>query len=311
MRFAITKTISSQISEKFIYQNHSSDVRLADYLNSQISLGYYGDAVSVLYAGLNCVNHGVRAAAKDFETGFVIHKKYTRAKKELEFEVKLNYNEVSKARSENELIDIISEAFLKSQFEIEALHINNFDTKKFYGDLKKFLNDRSWLDLPYKESFFIYKAPQQNKFVFSDEEKMQENIFWDLIECARVESKGNFNKQYEITRDKLSKKSEDEIIGFECTLRELIKKAYHYNVMAAQKIIESNVSDDSFLYFRCKLILYGRITFENAINNPNCIVEYIDSKISGEPLLTVADEAFRMKFGEENTRVLPESMHRR
>jgi len=122
---------------------------------------------------------------------------------------------------------------------------------------------------------------------------------------ARADSQGNFYEQVEIITDRLSKREEKEIIGFECTLRELLMRAYHYNVMAVQKIVEGSVTDDTFLYFRCKLMLYGRITFENAIGNPNFIFERIDSKFSGEPLLMVADTAFKMKFGEESGKVLP------
>jgi hypothetical protein len=87
--------------------------------------------------------------------------------------------------------------------------------------------------------------------------------------------------------------------------RELLIKANHYNVMAVQKIIEGSVSDDPFLYFRCKLILYGRITFESAINNPNYLFERIDPLVSGESLLSVADRAFSMRFGGSTDKIFP------
>jgi hypothetical protein len=82
-------------------------------------------------------------------------------------------------------------------------------------------------------------------------------------------------------------------------------RANHYNVMAVQKIIEGDVSDDSFLYFRCRIILYGRITFENAINNPNSVAERIDTTITDELLLTATDMAFKRKFGDGTDKVLP------
>lgn len=82
-------------------------------------------------------------------------------------------------------------------------------------------------------------------------------------------------------------------------------RAYHYNVMAVQKIIEGGVNDDSFLYFRCKLILYGRRTFEDSISNPNDIFERINSSASGEPLLIVADTAFKMKVGDSTEKIFP------
>ena len=306
MKFAITTSISPDLIKKFKYQGYSVDVRVKDYLNNQLSSIDYGNGVDTLYAGLNCADPKMLIPPRDFDTGFLIDKKYTKSKKLLEFEVKLNHCKVSRSTSENELIDIISEALLKSYSEIEALNIKDFDIGKFYDDLRNLLQNRSWLKEPYGEKEFYYQLPEQRgKTKFSNDDKMPEDSFWELIEKAKIDSGGDCYKQVEIITDALSKKSEKEIIGFEFTLRELLIKANHYNVMAVQKIIEGSVTDDSFLYFRSKLILYGRITFENAINNPNYIFERIDSAITGEPLLTIADAAFKMKFGDNTDKILP------
>lgn len=306
MKFAITKSISSDVVNKFIYHGYSVDVRVNDHLSKKFYSMDYGKGLDTLYIGLSCLNPKMLIPHRDFETGFLINKKYVGSKKYLEFKVKLNHLEVSLANSQNELIDIISEALMKSYSEIEILDINDFDIGKFYTDLKSLLKDRSWLDEPYVEQEFHYQLQnQKSKAKFSDDEKMKEDSFWELIEKSRIDSKYNFYKQVEIITNKLTEKPQKEIIGFECTLRELLIKANHYNVMAVQKIVEGTVTDDSFLYFRCKLILYGRLTFENAITNPNHIFERIDPIISGEPLLTIADTAFNMKFGKNNDKVLP------
>jgi len=307
MKFAITQTITADVSSVFKNQGQKIDLRIGDYLAEQFALKDYGKGVSAIYVGLNCVNPEIGLnPSRDFETGHLIHKKYIKQKKTLEFEVKLNHAEIRGATNERQLYDMIVEVLLKPYTEIEALDIKDFDIGKFYTDLKNLLTDRAWLAEPYVEKEFHYQLPKQkSKTSFSASEKMPEASFWELLEKARVDSQGNLNEQVEIITDRLSSKEEKEIIGFECTLREQLMRAYHYNVMAVQKIVEGSVSDDSFLYFRCKLMLYGRMTFENAINNPNHIFERIDPTVSGEPLLTVADTAFKNRFGDDNEKVLP------
>jgi hypothetical protein len=297
MKFGITQTTSFDVTN-----NLKSLNLISAFLDKKFGLRNYGTGLEIFVVGVNCTNPEVLIPPRDFETGFILDKKYTKSKKLLEFSVKLNYREVI-STTEDKLVNIVTEALLKSYSEIESLNIKNFDIGKFYNDLKNLLQERTWLREPAEPS-----SPQllkKERTTFSATEKIPEDSFWGLIEKARADSHGNLYNQIKLITDQLSKKEEKEIIGFECTLRELIMRAYHYNVMAVQKIIEGSVTEDSFLYFRCKLILYGRMTFENASSNPNYIFERIDSTITGEPLLTVADTAFKMKFGENTDKILP------
>lgn len=299
MNFAIVEEISPEILDRL-----KSITRISEYLNQEFSKKDYGDGVRKIIVGINCVNPKLFGSSRDFETGELIFKKYSKAQRFLDFTVKLNYKEVQNA-TDTAVIDILEAALLKSYSDIENLNIKDFNIGDFYSDLRDLMQERSWLNQPYREKIFNYQQPQKHRTKFLQDEKMPVDAFWELIEKSRVESQNDFNRQIEVITDKLSKKGEQDIIGFECTLREMLMRANHYNVMAVQKIIEGSVHDDSFLYFRCKLILYGRITFENAINNPNYIFERIDPLVSGEPLLTVADTAFKVKFGEHTDKDLP------
>ena len=300
MEFGITKTASFDLSNRL-----NSLTKMTDFLRDKFSSKDYGVGLKSFIVGVNCMNPEMLIPPRDFETGFLLDKKYIKSKRILEVQVKLNHGEVSKA-TEDQLVDIVTHALLKTYSEVESLEIKNFDIGKFYDDLKILLKDRAWVTEPNVEKEFHYQPPQQkSKAKFSVDEKMSDDSFWELVEKARTDSKGNLYDQIEIITERLSKRDEKEIIGFECTLRELLMRAYHYNVMAVQKIVEGSVSDDSFLYFRCKLILYGRMIFENAINNPNYIFERIDPTVSGEPLLVAADTAFKMKFGEDTEKILP------
>ena len=71
--------------------------------------------------------------------------------------------------------------------------------------------------------------------------------------------------------------------------------------MAAQKIIEGSVTDDSYLYFRCWLISQGKSVFEEVLRNPDSLAS-IDTEATiaeFEPLLYVATQAYKNKTGKQ------------
>lgn len=97
-------------------------------------------------------------------------------------------------------------------------------------------------------------------------------------------------------------------MGFEVPLRDLIRRSYHYNVMALLKAIDGSVTDDTSLYFRCRLILYGKDLFTSSVQNPNDLtqrLDNLDNDDAAEYLLSVADKAFLRKFGENTDKDRP------
>ena len=100
---------------------------------------------------------------------------------------------------------------------------------------------------------------------------MNEEKFWRLIDDASPHPE--FSQYLEKELEKLS---EEEIIEFECILREKIILANHFDIMAAQKIIFDYVSDDTYLDFRCALISLGQEKFEEIIQNPDNLHKFIE-----------------------------------
>lgn len=135
---------------------------------------------------------------------------------------------------------------------------------------------------------------------------MTDVVFWEIIEQSKEESQ-NYSKQIEALTNKIASLEENEIIEFEFRFREALSKSAHYNVMAAAKIINGFVSDDSFLYFRCRLIAEGKELFFEAIENPEVIADADIKELdfSGEDMLYIADNAFLKKFGDETEKALP------
>ena len=72
--------------------------------------------------------------------------------------------------------------------------------------------------------------------------------------------------------------------------------------MAAAKIIEGWVSDDSYLYFRCWLIGQGEETFTEALKSPDSLAERVGKGVetSFEELMYVATNAYRQLTGKDD-----------
>jgi len=120
--------------------------------------------------------------------------------------------------------------------------------------------------------------------------------FWKLIETS--------NENSEIRASTivahLKEYSPEQIVAFEIILRQYIIEADDFKIMAAAKIIQESVSDDSYLYFRCWLISQGEKTFLGALKNPDTLADKVnrDSETDFEDLIYVSTDAFRSKTGK-------------
>ena|SRR5262245_4200691 len=121
--------------------------------------------------------------------------------------------------------------------------------------------------------------------------------FWKIIEGA----------DDDIMVDMLCKLSRQDIVEFERHLRERIIECDNYNVIAALKIINGGVTDDTYLYFRCWLIAKGRRAFENALQNADSISDVLEDKEMPdcEGLLYLATRAFEIKTGRAEDASFP------
>jgi hypothetical protein len=131
--------------------------------------------------------------------------------------------------------------------------------------------------------------------------KMNKEEFWRVIDFAHQQAKGNEQVFENLLIKNLSHYSPEGIIEFECLLEQQLLDADDFKIMAAQKIIEGSVTDDSYLYFRCWLISQGKGMFEEALRNPDSLAS-IDTEgtvAEFEPLLYVATQAYKNKTGKK------------
>jgi hypothetical protein len=140
--------------------------------------------------------------------------------------------------------------------------------------------------------------------------KMENTTFWQLVESTKQEAKGDQQLQEQMLISSLEKHEPEQIIEFECILREYLIEADHYNIIAAQKIIDGYVSDDSYLYFRCWLIGQGETVFTNVLQNPDSLASIVEDPYQDfEALLYVATEAFEKHTGrKEDDKTFPRAV---
>ncbi len=132
---------------------------------------------------------------------------------------------------------------------------------------------------------------------------MDDVAFWKLVDQARQTAAGNLPLQAELLSEALARLPDDQIYGYEARFRAHLKRANHYNVMAAAKLLEGYVSDDVFIYFRAFLIAAGQQTLDAAINDTDSLAQL--ELADGEDMLYVADKAFLRKHGGKADKPLP------
>lgn len=96
--------------------------------------------------------------------------------------------------------------------------------------------------------------------------------FWQLIDEAREAGGGDPRKQSALLVEILARLPENEIIEFDNLFTELMDKAYTADLWDAAFIINCGCSDDGFSEFREWLIGRGREIFDNALADPESLV---------------------------------------
>lgn len=142
---------------------------------------------------------------------------------------------------------------------------------------------------------------RNSKTEFKKGNQMDKQEFWKIINFSIDKAQNDKSLQETIILEKLLSYSEDNIVQFEIVFRQLVIEADDFKVMAAEKIIEGSVSDDSYLYFRCWLIGQGEKTFTETLKNPDYLADLVDKQTSTdfEQLMYVTTKAFERKTGKK------------
>lgn len=129
---------------------------------------------------------------------------------------------------------------------------------------------------------------------------MDKAIFWKLIESTRDASQGDPFKQADLLTEALTQLPEEDIISYDAILREYMDKAYSVDLWEAAYIIGCGCSDDGFMDFRAWLIGQGKETLEEALLDPEYLVDVVEDGWETQEgnLLYVADNAYETKYNK-------------
>ena len=123
--------------------------------------------------------------------------------------------------------------------------------------------------------------------------------FWKLIEQTHQNSQGAPRKQAELLVDELAKLPEADILSYQSILDDMMDQAYIAELWDMAFIIRASgwgCSDDGFMDFRAWLIGQGKDVFEEALSDPESLVDLVGfgQETQWEVLLYVAMYAYEL-----------------
>lgn len=129
---------------------------------------------------------------------------------------------------------------------------------------------------------------------------MNEEVFWLIINEAKVHSGKNYRRQCYILSDYLDKLSAEEIVQYDRTFKFLMAQTYSFRLWEAAYALNGGCSDDTFDYFRSWLIGQGRDKFYWTLKNPRLLflTGVKDAIENYEGLAYCAAEAYEKKTGQ-------------
>ncbi|QDU36620.1 hypothetical protein Mal4_09070 [Maioricimonas rarisocia] len=130
---------------------------------------------------------------------------------------------------------------------------------------------------------------------------MDRDVFWKLIEQGREASAGDCEDQAAWLQRELEKLPPEEILDFQRHFRDMEVESYGWNLWGAAYLINGGCSDDGFDYFRGWLIAQGRGAFEQALADPDSLVDLpqLEEDVECEDILYVGYTAYRQVTGDD------------
>jgi hypothetical protein len=129
---------------------------------------------------------------------------------------------------------------------------------------------------------------------------MNEDLFWELIDAARLEADGEIESQVAALEKKLSLMSLQAIVDFQNLFVRFLDHAYDERLWAAGNILDE-LSDDCFHDFRAWLISRGKDAYFRCLDNPESLADIVapGDRVTAEEMNAVPGSAYRQKTGQD------------
>lgn len=127
---------------------------------------------------------------------------------------------------------------------------------------------------------------------------MEDSRFWEIVEGVTC----RVSKPEDVLEgliEALKKLKPEEIIAFKQKQYELDDRSYSWDIWAVAYIINGGCSDDGFDYFRAGMICGGRKKYEDALNRPESLAEWLPEDFEGEDFMYIANDAYENLTGKE------------
>ena len=129
---------------------------------------------------------------------------------------------------------------------------------------------------------------------------MDETSFWKIVDASKQKAPKDRERQIDALVDLLARLEPTEIVDFDRVYRDLLARAYTWDLWGAAYLIGDGCSDDGFDYFRDWLISMGRAAYEAALHDPEDLAD----------LVTPGDMAAGCEFEDFRYAVLQAWEHR-
>jgi hypothetical protein len=104
---------------------------------------------------------------------------------------------------------------------------------------------------------------------------VNKTTFWQLIDVSREQAGGDLDEQVENLRARVEQLEPDDIVDFGNLFAEYWSRAYTWDLWGAAYIIGGGCSDDGFLDFRAWLISRGEKVYQEALKDPESLVDVV------------------------------------
>ena len=166
-----------------------------------------------------------------------------------------------------------------------------------YAQQLNYKDEIDWVNqIIYDVENEILPTPRNKK---AEPTKIDESVFWEIIGQAIEQSDGTTDDTVEQITLRVEDFKLTEIKRFQNLLLDQLEVLNTWDCWALAYISQGGCSDDSFLYFRCWIILQGQDVVNLCITDIEKAMRSVpkDGDVYAEGLLSAADTAYNIRGG--------------
>lgn len=142
------------------------------------------------------------------------------------------------------------------------------------------------------------KELYENISIRENLELFDEEKFWELIDYTKDQSRGDYQNQIGLIKDRVNHYSTEDLVKLDNLLNHLIKEAFTWDLYGASSIIFKSQEIGNLVLLISMLISRGQVIYNNSLVNPNVLVNQDFGQIKGVIINDVFKELYVLKTNE-------------